>query len=225
MVDTAFCTEITKSWFTIIYPKPNKLTIRQAQQIENYVNTFERSLYSTDQTNTDHYSEIIDMENLADYILFNEFVKNTDAFYSSTFLYKDKNGKLKIGPVWDYNIVFGNVDYSQGKFSKGWYLNTLDRPIINKVFNDQQFVDLFKDRWKLHRSVVFNPDSIDNLIDSKSKLIEPARIRNFERWNILGEKLWPNPTPVPKSYDEEITVLKNWIRDRILFMDENMSDL
>ena len=51
--------------------------------------------------------------------------------------------------------------------------------------------------------------------------LNEAQSRNFERWQILGNYLWPNAF-VGDTYEEEITYLKNWTTERLIWMDENM---
>jgi len=46
--------------------------------------------------------------------------------------------------------------------------------------------------------------------------------RNFEKWPIIGNYVWPNPEPIAQSYEEEISNLKNWIKTRIKWFDENL---
>jgi len=225
MVDTAFCSAISQSYFTIINPKPDKLTPDQSKQIENYINHFDQALLRPNKDSIKSYNDFIDLTNLADYLLFNEFVKNTDVFFASNFLYKDLNGKLKFGPVWDYNITFGNVDYTSGKNPKRWYLSTLPHPWVKRLISDRGFIKIFKERWDVHKDHVFNSDTIDALIDQKYQLIDAARKRNFEKWDVIGKKLWPNPEPIPQSYDGEIDYLKNWIHQRIEFIDDNIDNL
>ena len=45
--------------------------------------------------------------------------KNIDGFRLSTYFYKDRNGKITMGPVWDYNLSLGNADYINGNVPTG----------------------------------------------------------------------------------------------------------
>jgi hypothetical protein len=55
-------------------------------------------------------------------------------------------------------------------------------------------------------------------------LSEEAHQRNFQRWPVLGEYVWPNYYVGP-TFESEITWLKNWISDRLVWLDENIQGM
>jgi len=59
-------------------------------------------------------------------------------------------------------------------------------------------------------------------IDSNNVYLNEGQIRNFIQWPILGTYVWPNPSPIPTTYQGEIDRLKLWIANRISWMDANM---
>jgi hypothetical protein len=56
-------------------------------------------------------------------------------------------------------------------------------------------------------------------IDELATLLNEAQARNFRRWRILDHNIWPNAF-VGKSFNDEISFLKQWIRQRIEWMDQ-----
>lgn len=64
-------------------------------------------------------------------------------------------------------------------------------------------------------------DSLMQFIDNKILEMGDAPTRNFERWDILGEYIWPNDY-YGDTYEEEVSFLKAWLRDRLGWMDDNM---
>ena len=44
------------------------------------------------------------------------------------------------------------------------------------------------------------------------------------RWPILGQYVWPNPNPIPVSYAGELSTLKDWLRNRLSWIDANLPD-
>ena len=56
---------------------------------------------------------------------------------------------------------------------------------------------------------------INTLIDSVVSLTAEARQRHFQRWPVLGQYIWPNPQPIPTTYDGEINALRAWLDARI----------
>jgi CotH kinase protein len=77
-------------------------------------------------------------------------------------------------------------------------------------------------RWKQVRSNSLSLSRINQLIDSVVTLTTEARQRHFVRWPVLGVTIWPNPTPVPTSYEGEISTLKNWINNRLTWIDNSV---
>jgi hypothetical protein len=77
-------------------------------------------------------------------------------------------------------------------------------------------------RWEEVRKTVLSESNLDHWIDSIASLTAEARTRHFQRWPVLGQYVWPNPQPIPATYDEEISVLKNWLGDRLQWIDNNL---
>ena len=59
-------------------------------------------------------------------------------------------------------------------------------------------------------------------MDSIAEYLNESQARHFTVWPILGIYTWPNPSPIPADYSGEITALKTWINDRIIWMDANL---
>ena len=73
------------------------------------------------------------------------------------------------------------------------------------------------------RSTFLHEDSIFHWIDDNEEIISNAIERNYERWDdFIGEYIWIEPEPIPETYDEEILVMKNWISNRLLWLDSEM---
>ncbi|MEO5740538.1 MAG: lamin tail domain-containing protein, partial [Vicinamibacterales bacterium] len=43
-----------------------------------------------------------------------------DGYVFSTYWHKDRGGKIRAGPIWDFNIALGNANYAQGERADGW---------------------------------------------------------------------------------------------------------
>ena len=88
--------------------------------------------------------------------------------------------------------------------------------------SDSLFLNQVGNRWRELRSGVLHQDSIMNWIDETRAIISDAVTRNFTRWDVLGENIWIQPEPIPVTYDEEVQNLKNWIINRLSWLDANM---
>lgn len=211
------------------YPKKEQITRSQQAWIEDYVNDFETALISDDFDSPQKgYARYIDVESFIDYMLLREFFRDVDTYVFSTFMHKDRQGKLKMGPVWDFNLAMGNCNYGyQGK-TDGWELG---RKAARRTFwwrsllKDGSFMDRAVRRWQELRSGVLSIDNIFSIIDDAVLLLDEAQGRNFEQWPILGEYVWPNPEPYPQTFMEEIARLKRWLEERARWMDDNIHTL
>ncbi|MEJ5305021.1 MAG: CotH kinase family protein [Ignavibacteria bacterium] len=217
------------------YPKPDEIVEAQKNYIKAWIYAFESAMFGPYYADSIlGYQKYIDVNSFVDYILLNELVKNIDAYRLSTFFYKDRdsrNPKLFAGPVWDFNLAFGNCDYYQAFNSSGWYLEYVSEysnipsweiyfiPFWwKKIFNDQNFQTKFRQRWIELRNSVWTNEKINSTIDSLVQLLEESRQRNFQRWPVIGQYVWPNYY-VGQTYEDEINYLKNWLTSRLAWMD------
>jgi hypothetical protein len=209
------------------YPKPRDILPQQENYIQNFMQDFEDIF---DRANIDDYLNVVDLQSFVDHFIVNEISRNIDAYRLSAYMYKDsdsRDGRLTMGPVWDFNLSFGNGDYYDGWQPTGW---NLDHLIENTggdfsppfwwepVRNDKAFLNLLSQRWWTLRQTALNTDVLLNYIDFIVDSLDEAQTRNFEKWQILGVRLWPNYF-VGDTYQEEIDFMKGWLRDRLLWMD------
>jgi hypothetical protein len=224
-------------FFQFDYPKNDNIVPQQKAYIQQYITDFETAL-KTRPLNDDlaGYKAYINMESFVDYAIINEITRNIDAYRLSTFLYKDKaskGGKLFIGPIWDYNLAFGNADYCKGWQKEGWawdfnYVCNGDFWLIpfwwQRFMQDPEFTTHLRDRWFSLRNDVFSTEKIHLYIDSLSTVLFEPQYRNFQRWPVLGQYVWPNYF-VGNSHLEEINYLKTWIAHRMTWIDSNIDNL
>ena len=225
-----------KIHFLYEYPDAEDITTEQKTYISSYVTNFENALASDNFTDIDlGYAAYIDVSSFIDFFLLNELSNNVDGYRLSTFMHKDKNGKLKMGPIWDFNLAFGNADYCGGGDTNVWAYKFNERcpgdfwqiPFWwERLLQDPAFVSQLKERWNILRGGTFSETSIIAKIDSYTNTLEKAGSidENFKTWNILGIYLWPNNF-VGNTYNEENNYLKNWMKDRLPWMDDAINSL
>jgi len=227
---------IPGSWQRIFYqyhyPDQDEITAVQKSYIQNFMYEFESTMQETDYADPESgYPSLINVDTFVDNFIILEMAKNVDGYRLSTFFHKDrdsKNGKLSVGPIWDYNLAFGNADYYEGAIISGWQVDfyQIDDYWQNpfwwrKLMADTSFANACHARWYQLRSSVLDVFRIEAIIDSLVAHIDEAQKRNFQRWNILSEYIWPNAY-IGGSYPAEVRYLKQWIHSRILWMDANM---
>lgn len=209
-----------------IYPDYAGMPYEQRQYIKDYVTNFEYTLKGSDYRDPDKgYRAYIDVYSFIDHFLINELNRNVDAYRLSAFFYKNKNGKLIMGPLWDHNLSFGNADYYQGFGTQGWVVHGVDPgdsfqiPFWWPRLRQDDFFNLeMKKRWQYLRQGPFNEDHIFGIIDSLTTLLDVAKDRNFYRFPVLGQYVWPNYF-IGQTYEEEINFIKGWISQRLNWMD------
>jgi CotH kinase protein/Secretion system C-terminal sorting domain len=217
--------KVTSTNYLYHYPKPEDITPEQVKYIKKYVTDWETIMKSP--TYYEKYNEWMDLQSFVDYALINELTKNDDAYRLSTYLHKDKGGKLKMGPIWDFNIAFGNKNFCGGDNPKGWVWNynngcPEDQWLVpfywGVLKKDNAFLSLFKKRWSSLRQNILSNSKVTAKIDSLAAVLDEGQGRNFKRWAILGNPVWPNKF-VGKTYLEEVNYLKSWLTQRIAWID------
>ena len=219
------------------YPKADEIVPEQAEYIESTITEFESIMYGDNYNDpSSGYTNYIDDNSFIDFFILNEISKNVDGYRLSTFFYKDKesvDNLIYIGPIWDFNLAFGNANYYDGGNTDGWQveINT-NSSFINdgfkvpfwwdKLMADPKFVNDLQCRWQNVRQKKFSVDRLLSYIDSVANVLDEAQARNFERWPILDQYIWPNRVWLG-TYPKEVTYLKGWLEARMLWIDENLA--
>lgn len=217
----------------IMYDTPDydEMAPQQFEYIKGYIDEFEAILAGDNFADLQSgYPKYIDENTFIDYSLINEIGRNVDGYRLSTFFYKNResiDGRVKAGPVWDFNLAFGNANYCDGGKTDGWAwdFNSVcpdDFWVIHfwwkRLLEDPVYSEKMTARWQELRQGPFSNDKILFAIDSMQRNLGEAANRNFEQWVILNEPVWPN-NYVGGSYEAEITYLKEWVIDRLAWLD------
>lgn len=223
-------------YFQYHYPKFDTILPVQKTYIENYVTAFETALDGPNFTDVQTgYPKYINIPSFIYYYLINEMSKNVDGYRLSAFFHKYRDswvdGKLYAGPLWDFNLAFGNANYCGGGATDGWaldfnYICTGDNWQIpfwwEKLLQDSTFQNKIKCRWDDMRAGAFHTDTIMDYIDTVAAYLDESQQRNFQQWPILGSYVWPNNF-IGNTYQEEINYLKSWTTDRLNWLDANIT--
>jgi hypothetical protein len=230
-------TSNNKRQFSYVYPKSENIVQAQKDYLKSYTDSFENTLAGPNfQDAANGVRRYADINSFIDYFIVNEISRNVDGYRLSTYMYKDrasKGGKIIAGPVWDYDLAFRNADYCAGSNTSGWaYEFNLVCPADGAglipfwwnrfLQNDTAFQATLRCRWKQLRQNSLSDSRINTLIDSVVALTNEARIRHFQRWQILGKYVWPNPQPIASTYDAEIEYLKGWLNNRTKWITDNL---
>ncbi|MET4578178.1 CotH kinase family protein [Ottowia thiooxydans] len=213
-------------WFrsasTIPYTLQTDTDAMQVARVERWINHLEDVLISGSSGERFNQAEkYINLESLVDFSLVNEVLKNKDAFFSSTFMYRSSvNQKLNFGPIWDFDLSAANTDINQPVGQPdGWHLPTIVNGWYFKAMMEEpKFRALRQARWK-YLSTQMN--RVDKFLESSAVAMEPSQKRNFQRWPILDTQVIAN-TAVLGSYEAEVRYLRNWMTTRVGWINQNI---
>jgi hypothetical protein len=213
-------------------PELIELHPSQLNYIQTYFTDWEDALVSSNFADPiQGYRSYIDVPSFIDFFLVNEISKNVDGYRISSFFYKERfseGNKLVAGPLWDFNIAWGNSDYCEGGETYGWEINfnTVcgggNNPSWwNRLLEDSLYANEVNCRWGELRTSLLDTTYLYNYIDSLALMLEVPAERHYQRWPILGNYVWPNNF-IGNTFHEEIDYLKLWIGERLSWMDANM---
>lgn len=165
------------------------------------------------------YASVIDVDSFIDFYFVNELAKNVDGAWSCSvyFYYNPDDGKIHMGPNWDFDIAYGNANYKNCDYPFDFYIKTSGW--FSRLFEDPAFSQKVKDRWNEKKADVY--DTINTFIEDTAKSISLSADLNFQKWRILGMYVWPNPAGflTRKTYQSEIDYLVDWLNMRYEWLD------
>lgn len=183
----------------------------------NFMAKADASLFSTNFLDQNEgYKKYIDIESFVDWYLINEITKNNDAiFWSSCYMNLSRGGKLKMGPLWDFDLAINNYpspDPNNVNNSSGFYIRKV--AWFTRMFADPQFVALVKERFYYYYN---NRQKIYDYVSEQKLVITQSAIENEIIWRTWGNG--NNRDRVAELYDWEgiqiITFLEerfNWLK-------------
>jgi CotH kinase protein/Bacterial Ig-like domain (group 3) len=199
---------------------PDPEVPEQTSYITGYVDAAENSLFSSNYTDpTLGWRAYFDEASAVNFYIVNDVMGNADggSFNSSDYLYKDQNNPfLYMGPIWDFDISSGNVNYQPivnptvpwMQTKAAWYARWFTDPGFN--------ADVVK-QWNTLQSNGVFADWLAS-IPKEAASLEQSQANNFSRWPMLGLEVWPNPEAAG-SYDGEVTYFVDWLNLRIAYLD------
>ncbi len=212
------------------YPEPNDISAQQGNYLKSYVDSFETALLGVNFANPlTGFRKFIDEKSFIDYFLINEVSLNGDGFKKSMYFHKDRLKKLKAGPVWDFDWALKYSPWIPNDLS-GYFHTTdpcsQDVPILFwwlRMNQDPVFVNAVKCRYNVMRAYALDTVRMFHYIDSMANYLNQAQARHYVRWPTLGTNVGtPENGPIPVTWAGEIERYKQFYRDRILWLDNNL---
>lgn len=188
-------------------PKPEDVTEEQDEYIHTVFTSLETKAGAYDHDVAIGYPSIIDVPTFIDFMLINELSSNVDVYQISTFFHKDRGGKLRAGPVWDFNLSFGNDVFGDRSHTDIWQFSNGDNEgakFWTDLFTDDVYKCYLSKRW--HELTLpnqpLNAQSISDFIDTTVAYISEAAEREDQRWHTV-------------DLNGEATFIKEFVNDRI----------
>ena len=199
--------------YIIHLPQPEEINPSQHDYIYQQFHHLANTAAVGNSSISDGFPSIIDIPSFINYIIINELSFNADAYWNSTFFHKDRNGKLRAGPVWDFDRTFGNCLSSSRTNVFQFYNSAHDGSRFwVDLYNSNQFRCYLSKRWNelIGPGQPLSPDSLVKFIDQTVAFTSEAVARDFERWDKQG------------SHSAHITAIKDFLNMRIAWITTNL---
>lgn len=197
-------------------PKPEDVTPQQDTYIHNRFNALQLAAAIDNVSVSSGIPSIIDVPSFVDFMISSELASNVDSYQFSTYFHKDRNGKLRAGPIWDYNLTYGNDLWEPGRsFSDVWQFDNDDNTgarFWKDLFDNPTFKCYLSKRFH-NLTQLGQPLELGELeafIDEIVALISEAQLREHERWGTIPD------------HAGEIAEMKSWLAQRIPWMTANL---
>ena len=201
-----------------VLPKPINVTDAQNDYIRGQFQYLAITSSDNNTSVTDGFPAVIDIPSFVDYIIIEELASNCDAYQYSTYFHKDRNGKLRAGPVWDSDLTYGNDLFLWGldrSHTDIWQFSNGDNEgsrFWRDLFNNDKFRCQLSKRWNelIQPGQPLNLASIKALIDQTADSIREAVTRNDSHWGINDQ------------FQKRIDDIKNFLGKRIEWITTNV---
>lgn len=204
--------------FRIHYPK--NATQTTLLTIENQITSFESYLKKIDSLKENNVSQWIDIDEHIKHYWIQEFSKNYDAtFQTSVYFSWQKGDVIKMGPIWDFDLAFGNHSVTSVNQPQNWYIKSAYWNAF--LFKDSTMNNARITFWIKNKKTFLK---IIDKIDSTKNLLEKSAKNNFKKWDILPSTQGWYLQHSYNSYSDACANLKKWIKQRIEWINSEITN-
>ncbi|MFC6878050.1 CotH kinase family protein [Flavobacterium myungsuense] len=195
-------------------PNPAEVTTQQNDYIKGQFFSLASTSKANNSSFSNGYPSFIDVPSFIDFMISNELASNPDGYQFSTYFHKERNGKLRAGPIWDFNLTYGNDLFDSGydrsktdvwQFSDG---ENDGAKFWTDLYNNATFKCYLSRRWNqlLESGQPLNYAILVQFIDKTVNIISEALVRENEKWGRIPD------------HSIEISNLKAFLSTRISWM-------
>jgi hypothetical protein len=187
------------------------------------------------------WEDFLDLQSGVDFILVREFTKDTDSdFFRSAMYtvddYSNPTGKIRMGPVWDFDLSAGLHGKSASKVGEptGWYTRgtvakarhrTQKLHWFTRIWHDPRFTAAMKARWATQQATYAGVPqtgvelAVAQLDNPAATVGAPTSTVALNDRAVWGKRTVQRYKPKAADYPGEVAFLKQWYADRYAWMD------
>ena len=154
----------------------------------------------------------MDMDSFVDWYLIQEIGKNLDGcFDTSCYMHLARGGKLMMGPIWDMDVAYGNMNQANQSCYRPTGFHIKNAQWYARLFRDPAFVKRVKERFNYfyrHQN-----DILAN-VNADAQYLKLSAQENDNVWHLFNVMTWPNYN-IWGSYQNEVQELKTWFTTRM----------
>ena len=190
-----------------IYPEFEKANTEEAKFIMDYMAKVDTAF-----VNKSGWEDLIDVDSWVDWFIVMELCVNTDsALWRSTFLYRQENGLLKIGPVWDFDMAMGNFSYDNPTYrywsSAEQVYDLAQNHYMTYLYRSDEFMLAVRERWDEKKE-----ELLQTAFDSVDRYTEQVSLSRPQNDAVYGRS----------SKDAQALQLKDFLQKRYDWIDESI---
>lgn len=198
----------------IQYPELEDMEEPEASSIFNIMkddfNAFEALVKDASFPNND-YLEYFDANAFVNFLIVYTLTDNEEINHpKSTYIYKKKDGKYNMGPIWDFDWAFGfegtNQHYVNPTRPLFWNNNAEGTRFFSKFVQDPIIKSLYREEWAKFKGQKY-PVLVD-YIKEYALLIKKSHSED--------QKIWKGGSSSSEVY---LAKLLSWLDQRVVYMD------
>lgn len=163
------------------------------------------------------YVDLIDIESVVNFLIVFNMTHNMEINHpKSIYMHKEGSGKYVMGPIWDFDWAYDYEgrgkhfgSYNRPLFSAG--MNGTGTAFFQRFLQDSRVKALYKKNWQDFKESKLNELLL--YIDSYAEILKPSVVKNSE--------LWTNTV----SFDSKVAELKEWLKNRASYINQEVSQL
>ena len=209
-----------------------RVTDTQLEWVENHFSEMVDSLNDTESPRA--YENYIDVESWIDYHLLSVLMFDVDALRLATFVTKDRNEKIAMGPIWDTDRALESADdrddnpnvwrSESGDRGTDFFGNT-SQEWWGDLFQNTSFWQSYVDQWQDLRLNILSDENIEATVTRLAEVVRESSERNFAAHRAVRPRSgssYPN-NRLDRTWQGEVNNMLTWLKERAAFIDSNFS--